>query len=217
MYKEKGNQYFSNIRKELLDLIPKENRNGNILEIGAGGGDTLIYAKRNNYAKSIYGIELCKIEGSLQESDELNDFVIGDIEKIDINFNIKFDVIICGDVLEHLVDPYNIISKLKKNLKKDGVIIASLSNIRQIFILKDILINGDFRYTDAGILDKTHLRFFCKKNMINLFEDNNLIVKKIISNSNLIGKTTKKINKLTFNIFDEFLAVQYYLVVGQSC
>ena len=53
--------------------------------------------------------------------------------------------------------------------------------------------------------------------MVELFEKNNMNVKKIISNCNLIGNTTKKINQLTFNLFDEFLAAQYYLIVGKSC
>jgi ferritin-like protein len=52
--------------------------------------------------------------------------------------------------------------------------------------------------------------------MVELFENADLKVKRIISNSNLIGKTTKLINKLTFNLFDEFLAAQYYLVVSKK-
>jgi 2-polyprenyl-3-methyl-5-hydroxy-6-metoxy-1,4-benzoquinol methylase len=217
MYEEKKDAYFKNIRKELLDLIPQENRNGKMLEIGAGSGDTLVYAKQNNYAKEIYGVELCKIPNSFQSSTHFEKFIIANVEEIDLPFdNEMFDVIICADVLEHLVNPYEQIYKLKKILKNDGVIVASLPNIRQIQIIKQIFINGDFRYTDAGILDKTHLRFFCKKNMVELFENADLKVKRIISNSNLIGKTTKLINKLTFNLFDEFLAAQYYLVVSKK-
>lgn len=214
MYEEKSINYFQNVRKELLDLIPLENRKGNMLEIGAGGGNTLIYAQENNYAEHVSGVELCKIEDSFQESIKFDKFLIGDIEKIALPFDDnKFDVILRGDVLEHLVNPDTIISKLSELLLSNGVIIASLPNIRQMHVLKEIVFNGDFKYTDAGILDRTHLRFFCKKNMIELFESKGLRVERIVSSSNLIGKTTKLLNKLTFNIFDQFLAAQYYLVV----
>ena len=142
-YKSKKDYYFSNVRKEILDLIPAKNSNANMLEIGAGSGDTLLYAKQNAYAKYISGIELCKIDESHQESEEFSNFIIGDIENIVLPFENKtFDVIICGDVLEHLVNPYAVVEKLKKLLKDDGVIIVSLPNIRQIYILKDIVFKG---------------------------------------------------------------------------
>ena len=214
MYETKANNYFKNIRKELLNLIPQQNRNGSILEIGAGSGATMIYAKQNGYAKKIYGIELCKVDDSFQENSEFESFLIGNIENMNLGYDEKsFDVILCGDVLEHLINPYEIVKKIKFFLKDDGVLIASLPNIRQIQMMIQIYLKGDFRYEEAGILDKTHLRFFCKKNMIELFENKGLQVEQIVSNSNLIGKTTKLLNKLTFNIFDEFLAAQYYLVV----
>lgn len=214
MYETKTNNYFKNIRKELLDLIPQQNRNGSILEIGAGSGATMIYAKQNGYVKKIYGIELCMVEDSFQKSSEFENFLIGNVENMDLEYDEKsFDVILCADVLEHLINPYEIVEKMEFFLKDDGVIIASLPNIRQIQMMIQIFLKGDFRYEKVGILDKTHLRFFCKKNMIELFENRGLRVAKIISNSNLIGKTTKLLNRLTFNLFDQFLAAQYYLVV----
>jgi len=214
MYETKINNYFKNIRKELLDLIPQQNKSGSILEIGAGSGATMIYAKQNGYAKKIYGIELCKVENSFQVSSEFESFLIGNVENMNFDYDEKsFDVILCGDVLEHLIDPYKIVKKMKFFLKNNGVIIASLPNIRQIHMMIQIYFKGDFRYEEVGILDKTHLRFFCKKNMIELFENEGLQVEQIVSNSNLIGRTTKLLNKLTFNIFDQFLAAQYYLVV----
>ncbi|MFK5882353.1 MAG: class I SAM-dependent methyltransferase [Sulfurospirillum sp.] len=212
-YKVKPKNYFSNVRLDLLNLTPKCNKRGNVLEIGAGSGDTLLYAKQNGYAKKIYGVELCELKNSFQKSEEFEEFIIGNIEQIKLPFEKNFfDVILCGDVLEHLVDPYNIVRKLRLILKDDGVLIASLPNIRQIQILKQIFLEGDFKYTNAGILDKTHLRFFCKKNMLELFEKNGFEVVNIVSNIYLHGGKTSLFNKLTFGKFEEFLTTQYHLV-----
>ncbi|WP_457749107.1 class I SAM-dependent methyltransferase [Sulfurimonas sp.] len=217
MYNNKELTYFQNVRKELLELIPKSKRDGRVLEVGAGSGATLRFAKENHYAKEVYGIELCKLDG--QNEEVFDGFIVGNIETMELLPYEKdfFDVILCGDVLEHLVDPYSVVLRLKKYLKEDGVLIASLPNIRHFSILKKIIFQGDFRYEESGILDKTHLRFFCKKNMIELFTDNGWKLQYIVSNSNLIGRTTKWINKFTFNIFDEFLAAQYYLILGKKC
>ena len=170
MYNDKDKDYFKSIRKNLLDLIPVNNKNGIVLEVGAASGDNLIYAKNNGYAKSIHGIELIEIKDSSQSSTEFNSFQIGDIEKMKIEFEKQFfDVIILGDVLEHLIDPWKTVQDLQGYLKLNGVFVVSMPNIRHYSIFKSIFLNGDFRYKDSGILDKTHLRFFTKKNIINLF------------------------------------------------
>ena len=66
---------------------------------------------------------------------------------------------------------------------------------------------GDFRYVDAGILDRTHLRFFCKKNILELFEDNGYKVEKTVMSPPIkirinILRTLKRM------IFRNFYAVQ---------
>lgn len=213
VYDNKPSYYFDTIRKELLNLIPTKCKGGNLLEIGAGKGNTLIYAKKHNYASKVYGVDISSIDNSYQSSPEIEKFVIGDIEKNDLNFNnIFFDVILCGDVLEHLVNPSDVIQKIKPLLSQNGVIIASIPNIREWATLKKIFFSGDFRYEDVGILDKTHLRFFCKKNIEELFTNNNMEILQLTSNIGYARRTKKIVNLLTFKIFEEFLTTQYYIV-----
>ena len=221
MYNKKGTNYFQNNRKDLLDLIPEINRNGNLLEIGAGGGNTLLYAKENGYANNVYGIELFELQNSDQKNKLFSSFIIGNIENIDLPFEkSKFDVIICGDVLEHLIDPYEVLKKLKQYLKSDGVIIASIPNIREWGTVKKILFEGDFKYENSGILDKTHLRFFTKKNIIELFENQGFYIQKIISNNKTSALKylirLRFIKFITRVFFEEFVTVQFYVVANKK-
>lgn len=91
-------------------------------------------------------------------------------------FNLdKYDLIIFGDVLEHLVNPYEVLLKYRDFLEPQGSIVISVPNIANIYTRLTILI-GRFNYTDSGILDKTHLRFFTLKTLLKLLEESKLIV-----------------------------------------
>lgn len=219
MYEKKENKYFDNVRKDLLETIPKNSRGGIILEIGAGSGETLLYAKKNNYASKVYGIELVKLVNTKQDSPEIEKFCIGNIETMLFPFeDIKFDIIIMGDVLEHLINPYLMLKKLANYLTKDGMVIASIPNIREWDTMKTIFLKGDFKYVDSGILDKTHLRFFTKKNMIQLFENNGFRVLEIKSKNNttpLKYFIRLKLFKFMLKIFfPEFLTEQYIITAN---
>ncbi|MBC1240618.1 glycosyltransferase [Nostoc sp. 2RC] len=81
----------------------------------------------------------------------------------------EFDVAVFGDVLEHLRNPWKILEDTKQILKKDGYVIASIPNIAHGAIRLSLL-QGRFEYTELGILDNTHLRFFTRKTVEELFE-----------------------------------------------
>lgn len=70
-----------------------------------------------------------------------------------------FDVVLFGDVLEHTRDPHAILLATKKLLKPDGRIVVSIPNVAHWRVRLGLL-RGRFTYTDSGILDRTHLRFF---------------------------------------------------------
>jgi hypothetical protein len=61
--------------------------------------------------------------------------------------------------LEHLIDPEYVLSKLKTNLKKDGLLVVSLPNVANIYVRMSLLF-GRFNYHSKGLLDKTHLHFY---------------------------------------------------------
>ncbi len=86
-----------------------------------------------------------------------------------------YDVVVCGDVLEHVVDPSAVLGRLKEKTKKHGYIIVSLPNIG--FILYRLLhLIGRWEYREKGVMDKTHVRFFTLKTMKELFLENDLTI-----------------------------------------
>jgi 2-polyprenyl-3-methyl-5-hydroxy-6-metoxy-1,4-benzoquinol methylase len=198
---------------DMLEVLPQRTNN-RLLEIGAASGETLLAAKESGLAQEIVGIELMRLEDSKQSHPMMDRFIIGDVEKMDLPFeNDYFDAILCGDVLEHLTDPWSTIKRLIVHLKPGGVFIASLPNFREIKTLMNIVVKGDFAYSDAGILDRTHQRFFCKKNMVEMFERNSLTVTGIKSNLDIQGKGKRMLlNRLTLRLFAEFLESEYLIV-----
>ena len=68
-------------------------------------------------------------------------------------------------MLEHLVEPFEVLEKMKAKLVKNGEIIVSIPNVRYIKNLYHLLIEKDWQYQDNGILDRTHLRFFTEKSI----------------------------------------------------
>jgi len=87
-----------------------------------------------------------------------------------IKENKKYDYIVLGDVLEHLIDPWNTLCLLTKFLKKSGKIIISLPNIAHLDIIQG-LINNKFNYNSVGLLDNTHLRFFTSESFADMIKN----------------------------------------------
>jgi len=109
----------------------------------------------------VFGIDYSKTAIDVAKK-YLNKVKVVNLEKYSNNINDKFDVIIFADVLEHLKFPEKTLNIYKKLLNPNGVILASIPNIANINTRLKLLL-GNWNYTDSGILDETHLKFFTKK------------------------------------------------------
>jgi len=74
-----------------------------------------------------------------------------------------FDLVICNDVIEHMLDERVFFESIKSKIANDASIVGSLPNVRFVNNLYELMVQKDWR--DAGILDRTHLRFFTKKSI----------------------------------------------------
>jgi len=210
LYHEKIGGYFSNVRYDLISFLPRQGVD-KLLEIGAGSGDTLVEIKNKKLAKNVVGIELMRLPGTNQENGAIDKFIHGNFEEIYDKLQLSsFDAIICGDVLEHLVDPWKVMEKLCSMLSPGGIIIVSTPNARYYEMFIKIFLRGSFEYTDSGLFDKTHLRFFCKRDLKKMFSENTLVIESIIPSFKFYKKSKYfLLNKLTLGMFEEFLALQY--------
>jgi len=110
------------------------------------------------------------IEISKQRLDEAYEVDIEDFNRLPCNLkNRKFDIIIFADILEHLYDPFSVLSLYQSLLKPDGEIIISLPNV-VIWDVRLKFLFGAFNYTDTGTCDRTHIRFFTLSSMRRLIK-----------------------------------------------
>lgn len=196
----KNDDYYNKARVDILTLVPNgENR---VLDIGCGYGATLKLLEKEGKAAEIAGVDIIDISNPPYFFSKID----LDTNKIPYKNN-YFDVVLCLDVLEHLRDPWKTLTEIVKHVKPGGVVVVSLPNICHYSTLKKIFIKRSFEYSKSGILDKTHLRFFCKKDMHNLIAQAGLKIEKT-----LCGPLTKKekvFNALTFMLFEQNLITQY--------
>lgn len=164
--------YYRNERPELAAQVPETARR--VLDVGCGAGAFGAGLKRRG-VKEVVGIEILERPWAMARQ-ALDDALLGNIEQMDLPFEDGyFDCITFGDVLEHLIDPAAALRKLARVLAPDGVMVASIPNARFCQVVS-MLAHGRWEYVDAGILDRTHLRFFTRIEMVKLFRDAGLEV-----------------------------------------
>ena len=146
-------------------------QNSCILEFGPSSGYFTRYLKEEKNAI----VDIVEIDKVCAESAAkyARDCFIGDIEQYlwkEAYASRMYDFIIFADVLEHLRDPWNVLSEVLPLLNPDGRVLISLPNIAHVQIIAS-LYNNDFSYANSGILDKSHLRFFTEPTVRQMIQD----------------------------------------------
>lgn len=199
----KDADYYNWEKNRIAELI-SEGAN-KILDIGCASGRLGKKLRELNKAEELIGIEIYQ-PAAEEASLYYNKIFQDDIESFELPFEKYFDYVICGDILEHLRDPWKMVERIHGWLKPGGSLIASIPNIRYWQILTDLILFGKWEYVDAGILDNTHLRFFTRKSFNKLLQDANY---DCYHEEMVIHGNKKNIaNKITIGLFKEFLGSQ---------
>lgn len=94
----------------------------------------------------------------------------------------EFDTVIAADILEHLVNPWDLLARMKDFLSGDAQVISSIPNVRNVTVAATLLAAGKFDYAEHGLLDITHLRFFTVDGMKRLFLETGYAVEAMHAN-----------------------------------
>jgi 2-polyprenyl-3-methyl-5-hydroxy-6-metoxy-1,4-benzoquinol methylase len=160
---------------QIVDLVGHGKR---VLDVGAATG----YLAEVLVARGcrVTGIELDP-DAARQAERYCDRVIVGDLENMDLDAGIgedRFDVIVFGDVLEHLKDPQRVLSRFGTFIGPAGYAVASIPNIAHASV-RLALLQGEFRYRSLGLLDNTHLTFFTRETVEQLFEEAGFLISEL--------------------------------------
>jgi len=162
--------YNRNPRIDLLEMLPRAPQN--VLDVGCAAGATGIELKRRFPKAVVTGVELNEDAAAIARAG-LDRVICKSVESMDFPAEGfapgSIDTVFFPDVLEHLYDPWNTLRRLRPFLTKDAQVLASIPNVRNLWLLNELL-GGKWDYVDEGLLDVTHIRFFTRRTIGELFD-----------------------------------------------
>jgi len=162
--------YYSGLNVKLYEAIPHNSKK--ILELGCANGKLGGLYKKNNLTAIWHGVDFST------EALKNASLVLDETYQIDMNQenlteyigDEKYDVIVIGDLLEHLIDPRKMLSELLKFTHDESKVVACVPNMSHVSVVQR-LISGDFTYDQMGLLDDTHLKLYSPSSLFKIFLD----------------------------------------------
>ena len=182
---EKGTDsvYYRSARHDMLAHVRQAPRV--MLDVGCGAGATGEAVKQRFPDATVVGIEI-NPEAAAMAKGRIDRVISANVEQLDFEAagfsRGSIDLVFFPDVLEHLYDPWQLLVRLKPFLSAQAQVVASIPNVRNLWLLSH-MIGGDWKYAEEGLLDVTHIRFFTKKTIVELFEQTGYTIRTIFSNA----------------------------------
>ncbi|MFM2044497.1 MAG: hypothetical protein RLY86_3073 [Pseudomonadota bacterium] len=156
------------VNRDLLAAIPPGL--SRLVEVGCSSGAMAAAYRAANPGAHYVGVEI-DADYAATAAPQCSETLVGDVERMDLGATPAFQgaqAWIFGDVLEHLRDPWDVLTRIRKVLPADGCVVACIPNA-QNWSVQMMLAVGQFRYADSGLLDRTHLRWFTRTTMVEMF------------------------------------------------
>ena len=206
-------EYYAQARSEILPFIPDTARR--ILDVGCSEGKFGLQLKDTLNAE-VWGVEMVETAAAIARQ-RLDRVLVGDImQKLEELPDHYFDCVTFNDVLEHLVDPYQILVAVKQKLSPRGVVVTSIPNVRYFRNLFNLVVRGNWRYEEYGTLDSTHLRFFTKKSIAEMFQSLGYSVIRLQGINPTPSWKVTLFNMLTLGFFNDTRYLQFCCVAQPS-
>ena len=158
------NEHAHSGHAKLLALVGNGKR---VLDVGCSSG----YLARPLVAQgcTIVGLELDPTAAAAAR-EVCEDVLVGDVETMELPFEPgSFDVVLCGDLIEHLRDPEAFFVRMRPLLPGNGQLVLSTPNVAN-WAMRLGLLAGRWRYTERGILDRTHTHLFTRSTLVEALE-----------------------------------------------
>jgi 2-polyprenyl-3-methyl-5-hydroxy-6-metoxy-1,4-benzoquinol methylase len=164
---------FTGDRPDLLRFV--DDKRVSALDVGCGAGTfaSLLHA---HGLRHVVGVEPDP-ERAAQAADKADRVICSSVEHaLDEELaDARFDLIVASDVIEHLVDPWTVVTRLATHLEPGGQLLLSVPNVGNLEVVKQLLLRGEWRFDDDGLFDRTHLRWFGRKTLRSLLGDADLV------------------------------------------
>ncbi|MBD2088489.1 methyltransferase domain-containing protein [Microcoleus sp. FACHB-1515] len=168
-----------------------------MLRLAGGSKKVIDFGCATGYLARLLRARGCEVTGleinasAAKHAEEFcEQVIVADLDYVSLSEilpNQKFDVAIFGDVLEHLRNPWEVLEEVRSILTEEGYVVASIPNVAHGAV-RLAMMQGKFQYEQLGLLDNTHLRFFTRQSVIDLFEQ--------------AGYTIETIDRTVMPIFD---------------
>ena len=213
----KNRRYYLGERTDLLEWHGGTQER--VLEVGCGAGGNARWLRAHG-ATTLVGVEV-HAPSAAEASTVFDRVESKPIEDALRSLTGPFDLIICADVLEHLVDPWDVVSRLGDLAARDGKLLVSIPNIRYLRALARIAFGAGFRPESEGIFDATHLHFFTKDNIAHLLVSAgwqptrwgypSYRSRSPDTLSTVLARTRSVLSRATRGLTDEWLAGQWWV------
>jgi 2-polyprenyl-3-methyl-5-hydroxy-6-metoxy-1,4-benzoquinol methylase len=166
-----------------------------VLEVGCGTGGFYDHLRQ---PCEVWGVEP-NPEAATAATQKMHRVLVGRYDALADQLPDRyFDMIVCNDVIEHMDDHDAFLEAIKKKLRPGGCIVGSIPNVRHITALFKLLITKDWKYSESGILDRTHLRFFTEKSLRRTLQEHGYVIEKFGGVGSIIANgISRKSNKPT--------------------
>jgi SAM-dependent methyltransferase len=218
-YTDKTGPYFDNVRRDIAPLLPAQA--GAVLEVGCGAGATLQWLQREGRATRTVGIELFP-DAAERARGRIDELLQGNAETL-FATNLpaqlapaSFDLVLCLDVLEHMVDPWAFVARVQALMKPGAVLIASIPNVRHLRVVLPLLLAGRWRYEESGILDRTHLRFFTHGSAMALVSPPGLRVTSVLRRLPPAASKSGVVNLLTLGLARDLFTMGFLIAARKD-
>lgn len=202
-------------RDEMLPFVPVNAQR--LLDVGASTGRFAAALRCERPELELWAIEP-NPERAAVAAPHFDEILLGDYPNPSIPRD-YFDVVMFNDVLEHMAEPVDALHAAKQSLRAGGVVVASIPNVRHRSVVMPLIIRGDFRYEDTGILDRTHLRFYTRRTIGDLFVAGGFCVDALVGINpkwhwadDTLRRRGRWVRAISRSRFDDFLFVQYVII-----